>query len=63
MVRCGLRTIDKLNNAKEKEEQIESKRIATAFTLSSSLTPSALAFGVKSDPFAGLKVLLLPPKV
>jgi hypothetical protein len=63
IVRCGLKTIDKLNKAEEKEKQIELKHVASAAMLSNSLILSALALRVKSDPFAGVEVLLLPPKV
>jgi hypothetical protein len=63
MVCRGLKTIDKLNEAEEKEKQIESKQAAAAAMLSSSPTLSVLALGVESDPFAGLEVFLLPPKV
>jgi hypothetical protein len=63
MVRCSLKTIDKLNKVEEKEKQIKLEQAAAAAMLSSSLTPSALALGVETNPFAGLEVLLLPPKV
>jgi hypothetical protein len=63
MVCYSLKTIDKLDNTKEKERQIESKQTATAAILSSSLTPYALAPRVETNPFAGLEVLLLLPKV
>jgi hypothetical protein len=63
MVRRRLRTIDKLNEVEEKEKQIELEQAATAAMLSSSPRPNALALGAESDPFASLKVPLLPPKV
>jgi hypothetical protein len=63
IVRCGLKTMDKLDEAEEKEKQIESEQAATAAMLSNSPIPCAPAPGVETDPFIGLKVLLLPPKV
>jgi hypothetical protein len=63
MVCCSLKTIDKLNEAEEKEKQIEPKQAAPAAMPFSSLTLGALALGVESNPFASLEVLLLPPKV
>jgi hypothetical protein len=59
MVRCSLKTINKLNKVKEKEKQIKSKHT----------TQAAMPFNIlvlsktKTDPFASLKVLLLLPKV
>jgi hypothetical protein len=63
MVCYSLKTIDKLDKAKEREKQIELKQAATAAMLSSNPRLSALAPGAKSNPFASLKVPLLPPKV
>jgi hypothetical protein len=63
IVCCSLKTIDKLNKAKEKERQIESKQAVTATMPSSSPRPDALALRAKNDPFASLEVLLLLPKV
>jgi hypothetical protein len=63
MVCRGLRTIDKLNAAKEKEKQTKLEQVAIAAMLSSSLRPNALALGAKNNPFASLEVPLLPPKV
>jgi hypothetical protein len=59
MVCHSLKTINKLNNTKEKEKQIESKQAAAAVTLSNAL----VLFITKTDPFVGLEVLLLLPKV
>jgi hypothetical protein len=59
MVRRGLKTIDKLDKVKEKERQMESKQAAIAAILSNAPVPSL----TKTNPFAGLEVLLLPPKV
>jgi hypothetical protein len=57
----GLKTIDELDKAKEKEKQIETKHIAAkaATTLSNTLVLST----TETDPFAKLKVLLLSLKV
>jgi hypothetical protein len=63
IVCCSLKTIDKLDKIKEKEKQIKLKQAATAAILSNDLRLSAPAPRAKSDPFASLKVLLLPPKV
>jgi hypothetical protein len=63
IVRRSLRTMDKLNKAKEKEKQIELEQAATAAMLSSNPRPSALAPRAENNPFASLKVPLLPPKV
>jgi hypothetical protein len=63
MVRRSLKTIDKLNKAKEKERQIELKQAATTVMLSSNLRLDALAPRAKSDPFVSLEVPLLLPKV
>jgi hypothetical protein len=63
MVRCGLKTMDKLNEVEEKERQMESKQAATAAMLSNNPRLGALAPRVKNNPFASLKVPLLLPKV
>jgi hypothetical protein len=63
MVRRGLKTMDKLDKAKEKERQIKSKQAVTAAMPSSSPRLDALAPRAKNDPFASLKVPLLLPKV
>jgi hypothetical protein len=63
MIRCGLKTIDKLDAKEEREKQKETKQTAQAAMLSSSPRPDAPAPRAESDPFAGLEVPLLPPKV
>jgi hypothetical protein len=63
MVYCGLKTINELDEAKEREKQIRLKQAATAAMLSSSPRLGALAPRAENDPFASLKVLLLLPKV
>jgi TATA-box binding protein (TBP) (component of TFIID and TFIIIB) len=63
MVRRGLKIINKLNKAKEKEKQIEFKQVVSAAMLSSNLILGALALRVEPNLFTGLEVLLLPPKV
>jgi hypothetical protein len=63
MVCRGLKTLDELEEAKERERQMESKQTAQAAMLSSGPRPDALAPRAKSDPFASLEVPLLPPKV
>jgi hypothetical protein len=63
MVRRGLKTMDKLDEAEEKEKQIELERAATAAMLSSGSRPDVPAPGAENDPFASLEVPLLPPKV
>jgi hypothetical protein len=63
IVRRGLKTLDELEEAEERERQIESKQAAQATILSSSPRPNALAPRAKSDPFASLEVPLLSPKV
>jgi CO dehydrogenase/acetyl-CoA synthase beta subunit len=61
MVRCSLKTLDKLEKVKKEERQIETKRITTK--------AAAMPFNVlvllltKANPFAGVKVLLLLLKV
>jgi hypothetical protein len=59
MVCRSLKTMDKLDKVEEKEKQIESKQAATAAMLSNVLVLSM----TETDPFVGLEVLLLPPKV
>jgi hypothetical protein len=63
MVCRGLKTMDELDEAEEKEKQIELEQAATAAMLSSGLRPDALAPRAESDPFASLEVPLLLPKV
>jgi hypothetical protein len=63
MVRRRLKTMDKLNEVKEKEKQREAKQTAQAVMLSSGPRPDALAPRAKSNPFASLGVPLLLPEV
>jgi hypothetical protein len=63
MVCRGLKTMDKLDEAEDKERQIGLRQAATATMPSNSPTPCALVLGVETNPFASLEVLLLPPKV
>jgi hypothetical protein len=60
MVCCSLRTLDKLEEAKEKEKQEEEKHATKA--AATLFAPSSNLF-LMSNPFAKLKVPLLPPKV
>jgi hypothetical protein len=60
MLCYSLKTLDKLEEAKEREKQEEEKRAAKAATTLFVLTNNLL---LTSDPFARLKVPLLPPKV
>jgi hypothetical protein len=63
IVCCSLKTLNKLEKAKEKERQMESERAATAATARPS-NAYALALSVtETNPFARLKALLLFPKV
>jgi hypothetical protein len=59
IVYYSLKTINELDKAEEKEKQIKPKQVATAAMLSNVLVLST----TKTNPFVGLKVLLLPPKV
>jgi hypothetical protein len=63
MIRRGLKTMDELDEAEEKEKQMELEQAATAAMLSSGPRPDAPAPGAERDPFAGLEVPLLPPEV
>jgi CO dehydrogenase/acetyl-CoA synthase beta subunit len=58
MVRRSLKTLDELEEAEEKEKQIEEERAAneTAASLFHASAPEA-------DPFAGIEIPLLPPEV
>jgi hypothetical protein len=61
IVCCSLKTLDKLEKAKEKEKQIELERITIKAT---AMLSNALALLLtRADPFAGVKVLLLPLEV
>jgi CO dehydrogenase/acetyl-CoA synthase beta subunit len=61
IVCCSLKTLDKLKEAKEKERQIESER-ATAKATAMPFNVLALLL-TKANPFAGVKVPLLPLEV
>jgi hypothetical protein len=58
MVRCSLKTLDKLEEVEEKEKQIEEERAAAK----AATTARVLAL-LEPDPFAKIEILLLPPKV
>jgi len=58
MLYQSLKTIDKLNKAKEKEKQIETKRVAIK-----AATTQIHGQAAKANPFARIKILLLPLKV
>jgi hypothetical protein len=60
MLCCRLRTLDKLEEAEEREKQEEEKRAAKA---AATLFVLANDLFLMSNPFARLKVPLLPPKV
>jgi hypothetical protein len=60
MLRRGLKTLDELEEAKEREKQEEEKHAAKAAT--TSFVPTSDLF-LTSNPFARLKVPLLPPEV
>jgi hypothetical protein len=60
MLCYGLKTLDKLEEAKEREKQEEEKH-ATKTTITLFVLTSNLL--LTSNPFAKLKVPLLPPKV
>ena len=57
MVCCSLKTLDKLEKAEEKERQIEIERAAKAAVI------QIQTLVAKTDPFARIKIPLLPPKV
>jgi hypothetical protein len=61
IVRCSLKTLDKLKEAKERERQIETKYATTKATAMPSNTLALLL--TKANPFVGVKVPLLPLKV
>jgi hypothetical protein len=60
MLCYSLKTLDKLEEAKEREKQEEEKRAAKATAI---LFVSFSNLLLLSNPFAKLKVPLLPPKV
>jgi hypothetical protein len=53
----GLKTIDKLDKAKEKEKQIETECAAKA------AATQVHGQAAEANPFARIKIPLLPPKV
>jgi CO dehydrogenase/acetyl-CoA synthase beta subunit len=61
IVHCSLRTLDKLEEAEEKERQIETKHATTKAVVMPSNTLVLLL--TKANPFAGVKVPLLSLKV
>jgi hypothetical protein len=61
IVRHGLKTLDKLKEAKEKERQIETERTTAKVAAMPSNVLALLS--TKVNPFAGVKVLLLLPEV
>jgi hypothetical protein len=60
MLCCSLKTLDKLEEAKEREKQEEEKHVAKA--TATLLVPTSDLL-LTSNPFAKLEVPLLPPKV
>jgi hypothetical protein len=61
MVRCGLKTLDKLEEAEEEERQMETERVTAK---AAAMPSNALALlSTRADPFAGVKVPLLPLEV
>jgi hypothetical protein len=64
MLRCSLKTIDKLNKAEEKEkQQREEERTATAAATVSNKIPVLRLEHSKVNPFASLNIPLLLPRV
>jgi hypothetical protein len=61
IVCCSLKMLDKLKEVKEKERQIESKRVATKVVAMLSIVLALLL--TKVNPFVKIKVPLLFPKV
>jgi hypothetical protein len=60
MLCCGLKTLDKLEEAEEREKQEEEKHTAKA---TATLFVSTSDFLLTSNSLARLKMPLLPPKV
>ena len=58
MVCYNLKTLDKLKEVKEREKQIKTERAATKAAVTQVHSQAATA-----NPFAKIKILLLPPKV
>jgi hypothetical protein len=61
MVRRGLKTLDELEEAEEKERQMESERATAEAAAMPSNVP--VLSSTEADPFAGVEVPLLPPEV
>jgi CO dehydrogenase/acetyl-CoA synthase beta subunit len=61
IVYCSLKTLNKLEEAKEKERQIETKHIATK--AAAKLFNALVLLLTKANPFVNVKVLLLFLKV
>jgi hypothetical protein len=62
IVCCSLKMLDKLEEAEEKERQIEAKRVAIVATARPS-SAYVLALSVtETDPLVGLRALSFPPK-
>jgi hypothetical protein len=58
MVCCGLKTLNKLEEVKERERQIETKHAAVKAAATQVYSQAAAA-----NPFAEIEILLLPSKV
>jgi hypothetical protein len=58
MVRRGLKTLDELEEAEERERQMETERAAVEAAATQVHGQAAVA-----DPFAGIEIPLLPPEV
>ena len=58
IVRRGLKTLNELEEVKEKERQIETERAAAE-----AAATQVYSLAAKADPFAGIKIPLLPPEV
>jgi CO dehydrogenase/acetyl-CoA synthase beta subunit len=61
MVRRGLKTLDELEEAEEKERQMESERATVEAAAMPSNAPALSS--TEADPFAGVEVPLLSPEV
>jgi hypothetical protein len=63
IVCCSLKTLNKLEEAKEKERQIESEHVTVIANIKPSSAYALVLPITETNPFAGLKALLLFPKV
>jgi hypothetical protein len=61
IVCCSLKTLNKLEKAKEKERQIETKYVTTK--AAAMLSNALVLLLTKANPFASVKVPLLFPEV